>query len=134
MKGKLIGYWVTTAIVAFALLVGGVMDLMRPADAVELITHLGYPTYFLTIIGAWKVLGAIGVLVPRAPRLKEWAYAGIVFDFTGALASHAARGDGAGRIIPPLVLTLLALASWALRPQSRVLGTVAPSQAPRTNA
>lgn len=124
MKGKRIGYWVTTAIVAFVLLVGGVMDLMRPADAVELITHLGYPLYFMTIIGAWKVFGAIVLLVPRVPRLKEWAYAGIVFDFTGALASHAARGDGAGRIIPPIVLTLLALASWALRPQSRVMGSI----------
>jgi uncharacterized membrane protein YphA (DoxX/SURF4 family) len=124
MKGKRIGYWVTTAIVAFVLLVGGAMDLMRPADAVELITHLGYPLYFMTIIGAWKVLGAIVLLVPRVPRLKEWAYAGIVFDFTGALASHAARGDGAGRIIPPLVLTLLALASWALRPHNRVLRAI----------
>jgi uncharacterized membrane protein YphA (DoxX/SURF4 family) len=124
MKGRLIGYWVTTAIVAFVLLVGGVMDLVRPADAVELIAHLGYPMYFMTIIGFWKVLGAFAVVIPGAPRLKEWAYAGIVFDFTGALVSHAAIGDGAGRIIPPLVLTLLALASWVLRPQSRVLGAI----------
>lgn len=134
MKAKLIGYWATTAIVAFVLLVGGVMDLMRPRDAVELIVHLGYPMYFMTIIGVWKVLGAIALLVPRYPRLKEWAYAGIIFDFTGALASHASRGDGADRMIPPIVLALVAVASWALRPQSRVLGAIAPARPSGTNA
>lgn len=134
MKAKSIGYWATTAIIALVFLVGGVMDLMRPRDAVELITHLGYPMYFMTIIGVWKVLGAIALLVPRYPRLKEWAYAGIIFDLTGALASHASRGDGAGRVIPPIVLALVAVVSWALRPQSRVLGAVAPARPSGTNA
>lgn len=85
---------------------------------------VGYPVYFLTILGIWKVLGTIAILVPGFPRLKECAYAGIFFGMTGAAASHAFVGDYgayAYHILAPLVLQILALASWALRPKSRIL-------------
>lgn len=121
-----IGYWASTGLVALAFAAGGAADLLRAPDVVAGMTHLGYPGYFATILGTWKVLGAAAILAPRSPRLKEWAYAGIVFDLTGAAASHAAAGDDAGKIVTPLVLLALAVASWALRPASRVVGSVAP--------
>jgi uncharacterized membrane protein YphA (DoxX/SURF4 family) len=76
---------------------GGVGDILRTQPVVDGMTHLGYPAYFCVILGVWKVLGAVAVLVPRFPRLKEWAYAGAVFELTGASASHLAVGDGGGR-------------------------------------
>jgi hypothetical protein len=77
--------------------------------------------YFCVILGTWKVLGAVALLFPGTPRLKEWAYAGAVFDFTGAAASHLSMGDDASKLVAPIVLTLLTVASWALRPTSRRL-------------
>jgi len=91
---------------------------------------LGYPMYFFAILGVWKVLGAIAILVPRFPRLKEWAYAGIFFDLTGAAVSCAAvRGYGAYgfHVIAPLILTGFTVASWALRPPSRTVGVLFPA-------
>jgi hypothetical protein len=91
---------------------------------------LGYPLYFFRILGFWKVLGAIAILVPRFPRLKEWAYAGIFFDLTGAAASVAAVGSYgvyAFHIFAPLILAVLTVVSWALRPESRVIGILFPA-------
>jgi DoxX-like family len=82
---------------------------------------IGYPLYFGVLIGVWKVLGGVAIVAPRLARLKEWAYAGIFFDLTGAAVSHAASGDAAANVIVPLVLAGLAMASWSLRPQSRKL-------------
>jgi hypothetical protein len=121
MKSRILGYWVTTALVALASAFGGVMDLLRPPDLVAGMTHLGYPAYFLLILGAWKVLGAAALLAPRLPLLKEWAYAGMVFDLTGASLSHFAVGDPAPNVVTPLVLLGLVAASWVLRPDSRRL-------------
>jgi uncharacterized membrane protein YphA (DoxX/SURF4 family) len=123
MTAKRIGYWTTTGLLALTLLSGGAAQLMHRPDNVEGMAHLGYPTYLLTILGIWKLLGGVAVLAPRLPRLKEWAYAGVVFDLTGAAASHAASGDGIGHILAPLLLAGCALASWALRPPSRTLAT-----------
>ncbi len=88
---------------------------------------LGYPMYFFAILGFWKVLGAIAILVPRFPRLKEWAYAGIFFDLTGAAASCAAVGGYGAygfHVIAPLIITGFCVASWALRPESRKIGVL----------
>src|SRR5262249_11291743 len=88
----------------------------------------GYPAYFARILGVWKVLGGIAILAPRFPRLKEWAYAGMTFELTGAAITDAVAGDVsqpwiyAGHITAPLVIAALALVSWALRPKNRVLG------------
>ena len=122
---KVISYWVTTIATVLELLAGGVTDLTHGRTALvaggpvtQVLAHLGYPVYLLTILGVWKLLGAIALLVPRFPRLKEWAYAGSFFVYTGAIASGMVRGsDDPGTFIwPPLILAILALASWALRP------------------
>ncbi len=126
MKLKVLGYWATTALVAFAVLSGGAAEVARRPDNVEGLVHLGYPVYFATIIGLWKVLGGIAVLAPRFPRLKEWAYAGIFFNLTGAAVSHAVSGDAAWHVIVTASLAALAIASWALRPPSRTLGVLFP--------
>jgi hypothetical protein len=84
----------------------------------------------MTILGVWKVLGAIAILVPRFPRLKEWAYAGIFFDLTGAAATWAAVGGSgeAFHIIAPLIIAGFTVASWGLRPQSRIIGVLFPAK------
>lgn len=135
MKTKKTVYWLTTTLIALETLAGGVVDLTRGRTNVvagtpvaDVLTSLGYPTYVLTILGVWKVPGAVVLLAPRLPRLKEWAYAGIVFELTGAAASHAARRHGASDVVAPLVLLSLAIASWALRPPSRTLGAIVPTR------
>ena len=132
MKAKAIGYWVTTALTALLIGSGGIMQVLRAPDAVAGIAKLGYPIYFIVLLGIWKTLGAATILAPRLPRLKEWAYAGIVFDLTGAAVSHAASGSTAGNVVGPTLFALLALASWALRPPSRTVGTLFPASSPAT--
>jgi hypothetical protein len=121
MKARVIGYWVCTGLIAFSFLSGGVVDLWRPSFAVEGMTHLGYPAYFMIILGFWKVLGGGVILPPGLPLIKEWAYAGMIFDLTGASASHFAVGDALFHIVTPLVLAALVVASWALRPEGHKL-------------
>jgi len=124
MKMQVIGYWATTVFLAFSVVSGGAAELAHRPDNIEGLVLLGYPVYFATIIGFWKVLGGITVLAPRVPRLKEWAYAGIFFNMTGAAVSHAVSGDAAWHVIVTGSLAALAVASWALRPQSRTLGVL----------
>jgi uncharacterized membrane protein YphA (DoxX/SURF4 family) len=122
-RGRVIAYWVTTALVVFELAMGGVWDLLRVPQVRGLIERLGYPSYFLVILGTWKLLGAVALAVPRFPRLKEWAYAGVLFDLTGAVASLFAAGlADVGMVAYPMAMTGVAVASWALRPASRRLG------------
>jgi uncharacterized membrane protein YphA (DoxX/SURF4 family) len=118
-RSRSIAYWVTTVLVAAELLVGGVIDILRIPYVRTVMEHLGYPAYFAVILGVWKVPGAVALLVPRFPRLKEWAYAGLVFNMTGAVASHLAVGDGAEALAAPIIFTGLAFASWALRAPDR---------------
>jgi len=117
-------YWASTGIIAFVLLSGGAAELAGQKDTIAGMVHLGYPTYFVTILGVWKVLGTVAILAPGFPRLKEWAYAGIFFDLTGAAISHAACGDAAWHIVVTLSLAGIAMASWALRPAGRRLAAV----------
>lgn len=144
MNTKVISYWTITILTAFELLAGGATDLLHGRTALvagesvtDVLSHLGYPVYLLTILGVWKVLGALALLAPRLPRLKEWAYAGCFFVYAGAVASGVVRGlDNPGTFIwPPCVLAILTLASWALRPGDRRLGTIfAQSRSPRASA
>jgi uncharacterized membrane protein YphA (DoxX/SURF4 family) len=120
---KRLGYWLSTAIIVFALVAGGIADLLQPPSVVEGMQHLGYPIYLMTILGIWKVLGGAVLIAPGLPRLKEWAYAGAFFDFSGAAASHQAVGDDIGHIITPLIFAAITLVSWTLRPPSRIAGT-----------
>jgi uncharacterized membrane protein YphA (DoxX/SURF4 family) len=118
-RGRTIAYWVTTVLVAAESVLGGVWDIRQIPYVRTDIDKLGYPAYVLVIIGVWKLLGAVAVLVPRFPRLKEWAYAGMFFNYTGAVASHLAVGDGAESVAYPIIITGLVVASWALRPSAR---------------
>lgn len=130
-KGKSIAYWTTTGLVAFFIGGGGVAQLMQyHANPHGIVPELLYPMYFFGILGFWKVLGALAILAPRFPLLKEWAYAGIFFDVTGAAVSCAAVGGYGAygfHVIAPLVIGALTVASWALRPPSRTVGGLAPA-------
>jgi uncharacterized membrane protein YphA (DoxX/SURF4 family) len=121
MKTQKIGYWATTSLVALAFAAGGAMDLSGAPAVLESMAKLGYPAYLASLLGVWKLLGVAAVLTPRFPRLKEWAYAGMFFDLSGAAVSHAASGDGMGKLATPLVLLSLVLVSWSLRPEGRTL-------------
>ena len=133
MTTKMVTYWVVTVLIALETLVGGVTDLIHGRSILvagppvaDVVTHLGYPLYFVRIIGVWKVLGGIVLLIPGYARLKEWAYAGIFFELSGAAVSWLAYEHNVGEAVVPMVLALLALVSWALRPQDRLLGVLVP--------
>ena len=121
MSARTAGYWGATALVAFALTAGGFADLTHHPAVAGGMDLLGYPRYFMTILGIWKLLGAVVLLAPGLPLVKEWAYAGTVLDLTGACFSHLAVGEPATKLIAPATLTLLAGLSWAWRPASRRL-------------
>lgn len=118
---KTTSYWITTGLLGLDFLVGGVFQIARSPQAVEGFAHLGYPAYFVSLLGVWKLLGAVALLVPGFPRLKEWAYAGIFFDVSAGVVSVIAVGDGFAPALLPFAFLLLTLASWLLRPASRVL-------------
>ena len=111
----------TTLLVVLAFVGSGLANLFHATHVAADMGHLGYPSYFMTILGTWKVLGAIAVGAPGFPRVKEWAYAGMMFDLTGAAASRSATGDGAMQILVPLGIAILVAVSWATRPTSRRL-------------
>jgi len=116
-----IAYWLVTLFVANEMVAGSLWDLLQIQYVREVITHLGYPLYVLYIIGIWKLPCAVAILVPRFPRLKEWAYAGAIFNYTGALASHVLAGDGPSKWAWPAAFAALTIVSWALRPADRRL-------------
>ena len=119
-KGRLIIYWIATALLSFGMLGSGIAQIMHVKDMVALVAPLGYPVYFLTIIGVWKVLGVVTILLPGFKLAKEWAYAGFFFLMTGALASHLASGDyDVKAIMGPAMQTIFIILSWYFRPASR---------------
>lgn len=117
-KRKNIAYWITTMLLCFCLS-GGIGQLFQVKQIVEGFAPLHYPLYFLSIIGFWKTMAIIAILIPRLPLLKEWAYAGVFFAMTGASVSQMAVGAPVFHIIIPLIIAGLAIASWYLRPASR---------------
>ena len=133
LKAKTMLYWTSTSLIALETFLGGVVDLTHGRTGVvsgpfvtQVVTSLEYPVYILAIIGILKIPGAVTIVVPGFLRLKEWAYSGIVFELSGAVASHAACGNW-GDLFAPLSLLCLAIASWALRPASRILGALFPA-------
>lgn len=108
-------YWTTTLLLAMAFLSGGVRHLMQAPDVVAGIMALGYPLYFILLLGVWKLLGGIAILAPGFPRLKEWAYAGMFFDLTGAAVSHLAMHSPVWHVIVTLTLAGMVLVSWGLQ-------------------
>jgi hypothetical protein len=125
MDARKIGYWVSTGLGSAILAFGGISEVAHVPRITQTIAHLGYPAFLPTLLGTWKLLAVAAIVAPRLPRLKEWAYAGVFFDLTGAMISHAVAGDGAERFAPPLVIFALLATSWALRPAGRLLGEAA---------
>jgi uncharacterized membrane protein YphA (DoxX/SURF4 family) len=118
---RAIGYRVVTAVVVGESAIGGTMDLFRMAPFYPMLIDLGYPSYLATILGIAKIIAAVVLLSPGLPRLKEWAYAGVMINMLGAFASQAATHQSVGNLIPPAAFAGLALLSWALRPPTRRL-------------
>jgi len=119
MKAKAIGYWVCTVLLVFFMLPGGIVQVLRVPQTVEGFTKLGFPLYFVVLVGVWKILGSLAIVWPGFPLLKEWAYAGIFFDLTGAAVANAATHEVWWHVASPLVILGVLYGSWALRPASR---------------
>lgn len=120
-RNKII-YWVATLWLSLGMVSTAIVQLMKNPTEVEMITkQLGYPVYILTIIGVWKLLGVVAVLMPRFSLVKEWAYAGFFFAMSGAAISHIIMHHGMGDVFPSLLLLLLTVASWYFRPADRKL-------------
>jgi hypothetical protein len=118
-RNKII-YWVATLWLSLGMVSTGMVQIIQMEEEVELIINkLGYPVYFLTLLGVWKLLGVVAVLIPKFPLLKEWAYAGFFFAMSGAVFSHIAVGSGAADYFGPLLLIVLTVVSWYFRPAER---------------
>ena len=128
---RTIPFWVTTAVICWEMVAGSLWDLKQIGFVRGVFQHLGYPPYLLLILGAWKLPGALVVLAPRLPRLKEWAYAGMFFNYSGAAASHLLAGDALPQWIGPAVFAGMTLVSYALRPADRRIATAQPVEAAR---
>lgn len=118
---KRVAYWVCTGLVVFFIGSGGVAYAMQVPDVVQGVVALGFPAHFVVLLGVWKVLGSIAIVVPGFPLIKEWAYAGIMFDLTGAASASLATGGEWWHAAAPLSIAVLVAVSWALRPESRRL-------------
>ena len=119
-RNKII-YWVSTIWLALGMVSTGIVQLLKMNEEVEMFTRLGYPSYLLTILGIWKLLGVVAVLIPRYPLIKEWAYAGFFFIMSGAVLSHLINGDEAIELFGPTLLLVLTAVSWYFRPADRRL-------------
>jgi hypothetical protein len=119
-RNKII-YWVSTIWLALGMASTGIVQLIRLDEEVKVMTHLGYPLYFLTILGVWKILGVVVVLIPEFALLKEWTYAGFFFAMSGAVFSHLAVADAPKELFGPILLLVLTVVSWYFRPADRRL-------------
>lgn len=117
-RNKII-YWIATIWLALGMLSSGIVQLLKMKEEVDLFTHLGYPVYLLPMLAVAKFLGVIAVLIPKAPLLKEWAYAGFFCIMSGALFSHITLGDPVNETFPPLLLLILTVVSWYFRPADK---------------
>jgi len=123
MKRKKIIYWIATLFLCLGMTAGGVQQMLQIGGYNEIVTALGYPLYLLSILGTWKLLGVIAILIPKFPLLKEWAYAGFFFAMSGAFISHLAVGQGLLEAVPSLILLGVTAISWYLRPADRKVST-----------
>jgi len=117
-RNKII-YWIATIWLALGMVSTGIVQLLKDEKEVAMMTRLGYPDYFLTIIGTWKILGVVAILIPKFPLLKEWAYAGFFIAMSGAVASHLMSGSEAEDLFGPTLLLILTIVSWYFRPADR---------------
>jgi len=117
-RNKII-YWIATLWLALGMTSTGIVQVLKIKEEANMMTHLGYPLYFLTILGVWKILGVIAILIPKFPLLKEWTYAGFFFAMSGAVFSHFAVGDSGMEYFGPVLLLMLTVLSWYFRPVER---------------
>jgi len=125
MRNKII-YWIATVWLSLGMVSTGAVQLIKMKEEAAMFAHLGFPLYLLTLLGIWKMLGVVAVLIPRFPLLKEWAYAGFFFAMSGALFSHIAVGDPAKELFGPSLLIVLTVVSWYFRPAERRIVSVNP--------
>ena len=119
-RNKII-YWIATIWLSLGMTSTAIVQLLQTKEETDSMAALGYPMYFLIILGIWKILGVITILVPRLPLLKEWAYAGFFFAMSGAFISHLAVRDEASELFGPALLMILTVTSWYFRPAERKL-------------
>ena len=119
-RNKII-YWIATLWLSLGMTATGIVQVIKMKEEVDMMHHLGYPIYFLTLLGIWKILGVIAVLIPKFTLLKEWAYAGFFFAMSGAVFSHLASGDEVITLFGPVLLLVLTIVSWYFRPLERKL-------------
>jgi uncharacterized membrane protein len=112
-------YWTATIFLSFGMLAGGIQQMLQTGGYIEIVSGLGYPLYLLSIIGVWKILGVMAILIPKFQLLKEWAYAGFFFVMSGAFISHIAVGQPFTESVPSLILLIAIVLSWNFRPADR---------------
>ncbi len=122
-RNKII-YWIATIWLAVAMLASGLQQIFHTKGFVDIIVPLGYPIYFLTILGVWKILGVVALLIPKFTLLKEWTYAGFYFAMSGAVFSHIASGDSMSEMAPSLILLIITVVSWYFRSEDRKIISV----------
>lgn len=120
-KTKKIIYWVFTLWASLGLTATAIQQVFNTKGDINFITHLGYPNYSLVLIGIWKLLAVVALLMPGFPRVKEWTYAGLFFLMTGAIFSHLAMHDPFKDLFPSLLLSVIIFLSWYFRPAGRRL-------------
>lgn len=123
-KSYKIIYWIATAFLSIGMTAGGIQQMLQIGGYNEIVTSLGYPLYFLSILGIWKILGVIAILIPKFPLLKEWAYAGFFFAMSGALISHLVKGQAISEAVPSLILLIAIISSWYFRPAERKINVL----------
>ncbi len=123
-KKKVVWYWLITVILSFCIFSGGLAQALQLKQTIQGFKPLGYPTYFISLIGVWKMLGIVAILIPKFKLLKEWAYAGLFFTMSGAVISHIASNDVSAQIIAPVVLAIFTVLSWYLRPADRKISSI----------
>lgn len=117
-RNKII-YWTVTLFLSIGMTAGGMQQMFQIGGYNEIVTKLGYPLYLLSIIGTWKILGVIAILIPKFPLVKEWAYAGFFFAMSGAFLSHLTVGQPFSEAVPSLILLVVTILSWYFRPADR---------------
>lgn len=122
-RNKII-YWIVTIFLSVGMLAGGIQQMLQIGGYNEIVSNLGYPLYMLSILGIWKILGVITILVPKFTLLKEWAYAGFFFAMSGAAISHLVMGQSVVEALPALILLSVTILSWYFRPTDRKVTTI----------
>ncbi|XOV93741.1 MAG: DoxX family protein [Bacteroidota bacterium] len=121
-RNKII-YWIATLWLALGMTSTGIVQLIKMQEEIDMLTRIGYPEYISPLLGVWKLLGVIAILIPKFPLIKEWAYAGFFFNMTGAIISHVVNGSEPMELFGPTLLTLLTIVSWYFRPAGRKIAT-----------